>query len=148
MTRVYVGNIEKRTTKEELLEFLKPMKDEIEDSWLARRPPGFAFITVKPSQVGRFVQTFNGKEFHGRRLVVEASTSSTVPKGRGYRRRERSDSRQFSSRDRRRSTSRARRSHDRWHDRDHARHRDRSADRKRYRRSYSRSRSRSSRSSR
>ncbi|KAH9601295.1 RNA recognition motif domain [Trypanosoma melophagium] len=151
MTRVYVGNIDKRATKEQLLEFLKPMEDTIEDSWLARRPPGFAFLTITPSQAVAFVEAFNGREFHGRALVVETSTTTSrrrerdPPAARSHgekRRRRRSDSRgrHYSDRRRDRSRSRSRSRSDR-------RRRERSRERRYRRRSYSRSSSRSSRSS-
>ncbi|CBH14286.1 RNA-binding protein, putative [Trypanosoma equiperdum] len=140
MSRVYVGNIEKRATKKELLEFLKPMEEHIEDSWLARRPPGFAFITIAPSRACEFVETFNGKEFRGKALLVELSTMSSQRKDGENRRRRSSDSRRDSSRRRRRSGSRSRHS-DRRRDRSRSRshRRDHSRDRKRRCRSRSRS---------
>ncbi|RNF11435.1 RNA-binding protein [Trypanosoma cruzi] len=147
MTRVYVGNIDKRATKEELLEFLKPMEKTIEDSWLARRPPGFAFLTITPSQAMEFVEKFNGKEFRGRVLVVETSTTTTLPKERSSRRREHRETRRSGSRKRYRSGSRSRHYSERRRDRSYGRRRDRSRERRRRRRSYSRSNSRSSLSS-
>ena len=44
MSRVYVGTLDPNVTKEQLEDEARAF-GKVEDIWIARNPPGFAFIT-------------------------------------------------------------------------------------------------------
>ena len=73
--KVFVGNLNYRTTKEELSAFLSAA-GEIVDCFLPTdretgRPRGFGFVTfASPEQAAACVEQFNGQDFNGRRLNI------------------------------------------------------------------------------
>jgi len=48
--KVYVGNLERETTKEEVEDLFSKF-GEIENCWIARNPAGFAFVVCHQSRV-------------------------------------------------------------------------------------------------
>lgn len=73
--KVFVGNLNYRTTKEELVAFLSPA-GEIVDAFLPTdretgRPRGFGFITfATEAQAQACIEQFDGVELSGRRLNI------------------------------------------------------------------------------
>lgn len=73
--KVFVGNLNYRTTKEELIEFLSPA-GEIVDAFLPTdretgRPRGFGFVTfATEDQAQACIEQFDGVEMSGRRLNI------------------------------------------------------------------------------
>ncbi len=89
--KVFVGNLNYRTTKEELMEFLSPA-GEIVDCFLPTdretgRPRGFGFVTfASPEQATACVEQFDGQDFNGRRLNINpAEERGRRPGGRDRR---------------------------------------------------------------
>lgn len=87
-----MGNLNYRTTKEELVEFLSPA-GEVVDAFLPTdretgRPRGFGFVTfASEDQARACIEQFNGKELGGRALNInpaeERRRSSNGAGGRG-----------------------------------------------------------------
>jgi len=139
-TKVYIGNLDERTTKRDVEEFLKN-HGPIVDLWLARSPPGFGFVRFEhPRDAEDAVKDLDGLTLLGRRVRCEISRG-TRSHARDEKCYECGRYGHFARecRDRRRSRSRGR---DRSRDRDRDRRRGRSRSRSR---SGSRSRRRSSR---
>ncbi len=73
--KVFVGNLNYRTTKEELIAFLSPA-GEIVDAFLPTdretgRPRGFGFVTfASEEQAQACIEQFDGVEMGGRRLNI------------------------------------------------------------------------------
>jgi len=158
-TKVYLGNLDERTTKRDVEEFLKN-HGPIVDLWLARSPPGFGFVRFEhPRDAEDAVKDLDGLTLLGRRVRCEISRG-TRSHARDEKCYECGRYGHFARecRDRRRSRSRGRdRSRDRSRDRRRARSRSRSRSRSgsrgrrrpsRDRRSRSRSRSNSRSASR
>ncbi|KAL9824685.1 LOW QUALITY PROTEIN: serine/arginine-rich splicing factor 3 [Geothlypis trichas] len=142
--KVYVGNLGNNGNKTELeraFGYYGPLRSV----WVARNPPGFAFVEFEdPRDAADAVRELDGRTLCGCRVRVELSNGEKRSRNRGpppswgpprddYRRRSRSPRRRSFSRSRSRSLSRDRR-------------RERSLSRERNHkpsRSFSRSRSRS-----
>ncbi len=84
--KVFVGNLNYRTTKEELSAFLSPA-GEIVDAFLptdreSGRPRGFGFVTfATEEQATKCIEQFDGADFGGRRLNINKADD----RGRGKR---------------------------------------------------------------
>ena len=82
--KVFVGNLNYRTTKEELSAFLGAA-GEIVDCFLPTdretgRPRGFGFVTfASPEQAKACVEKFNGADFNGRALNINAAEERGRP---------------------------------------------------------------------
>ncbi|CAK6974207.1 serine/arginine-rich splicing factor 3a [Scomber scombrus] len=135
--KVYVGNLGNNGNKTELeraFGYYGPLRSV----WVARNPPGFAFVEFEdPRDASDAVRELDGRTMCGCRVRVELSTGEKRSRSRGpppsWSRRPRDDIRRRSPPVRRRSLSRDRR-----------RYRSLSRDKNRKRsRSFSRSRSRS-----
>lgn len=124
-TRLYVTNIPPTILRrEELTRHFAdkgPFADDITDMWVARNPPGFAFIRVKGSRehVEEFIAKYTGTELEGQPIGLEITKSQRNPRAKRERsddrdRRDdrRDDRRRDDSRDRRRDDSRDRRRDD------------------------------------
>ncbi|XP_019627633.1 PREDICTED: serine/arginine-rich splicing factor 3-like isoform X2 [Branchiostoma belcheri] len=131
--KVYVGDLGQSGTKHELERAFSAF-GPLRNVWVARNPPGFAFVEFDdPRDAKDAVDALDGRYLCGRRVRVELShgmkrSSRYRPPPpnsyRGYDRPQRRRSR--SPRDRRRSRSRSR-SRDRKHSRSHSHSRSRSA---------------------
>ncbi|MEO0322603.1 MAG: RNA-binding protein [Myxococcota bacterium] len=83
-SKVFVGNLNYRTTRDELVSFLGPA-GTIVDAFLptdreSGRPRGFAFVTFSsPEEAAACVEQFNGAELSGRRLNINPAEE----RGRG-----------------------------------------------------------------
>lgn len=132
-TRLYVGNLGKdRSVDRHDLEDLFGKYGQVVDVWVARQPPGFAFVTLSDEQDAKdAVKELDGSKFQGERIRVQVSTRGDGAGGGGGGGRGRDD-RDGGRRDR--SRSRGRRD-------------SRSPSRKRHKRRSKRSHSRESRSS-
>eukprot|EP00931_Biecheleriopsis_adriatica_P120818 TRINITY_DN95912_c0_g1_i1.p1 TRINITY_DN95912_c0_g1~~TRINITY_DN95912_c0_g1_i1.p1 ORF type:complete len:126 (-),score=18.93 TRINITY_DN95912_c0_g1_i1:78-455(-) len=115
--KLYVGNLDKeRPVEKEDLEDVFNKFGRILEIWVARQPPGFAFITYDNDRdADEAANAMDGKKFQGEELRVQISTSVKGGKGggrRGGRSRSRGrgrgrDSRSRSPPRRRRSPSRS-----------------------------------------
>jgi len=122
--RVFCGDLGSRTNKFELEKEFDSFGPLV-DCWVARNPPGFAFIVYKHADdAERAVEELDGRTICGRRVRVEHARPTGNKKGasfgRGYLRqrspgyrspdskRDHDDDRRTSRRDRRRSPSRSR----------------------------------------
>ncbi|GAB1598291.1 probable splicing factor, arginine/serine-rich 6 isoform X3 [Argonauta hians] len=120
--RIFVGDLGSRIGKNELERQFNSF-GPITDIWVARNPPGFAFLVFKyPEDAERAVRDLDGRCVSGRRVRVEHARPYQTRKPRGnsrrrgmghsggHWRRSGSDSRYSRSRSRDRSYSRSRRS--------------------------------------
>jgi len=147
--RVFCGDLGSRTNKFELEKEFDSFGPLV-DCWVARNPPGFAFIVYKHADdAERAVEELDGRTICGRRVRVEHARPTGNKKGasfgRGYLRqrspgyrspdskRDYDDDRRTSRRDRKRSPSRSRSRS--------SSHEERRSSRRHHRRSRSRSRS-------
>ena len=77
MTRVYVGNLEDGTSKRDLereMEGFGPLRDV----WVARNPPGFAFVVFEDRRDAEdAVRNLNGRRVCGCRVRVEIARGPT-----------------------------------------------------------------------
>lgn len=130
--KIYIGDLGNDATRYELEDAFSPF-GSVKNVWIAKRPPGFAFILMDdPRDAEDAVKELDGTRMCGRRVKVELSK----PKREGGDRRDRGD----------RGDRRRDRSGDR--ERRRSRSRDKSRDRSRERkRSRSRSEGRRNRSS-
>nr|BAN21055.1 RNA-binding protein [Riptortus pedestris] len=111
--KVYVGNLGNNASKNELEDVFSKY-GPLRNVWVARNPPGFAFIEFEdPRDAEDAVRALDGTRCCGTRIIVEMSNGKTRS-GRGRRRspvrRSRSRSpwrRRASSRSRSRSRSRS-----------------------------------------
>jgi len=161
--KVYIGNLDQHVTPQELQEMFQKY-GTIQGVWVARSPPGFAFVTFEDKRDAEdATRDLDGAQISGRRIRVEIARGSRGGGGRedkrggggGFNGRKmrgggggggRSRSRSVDRGPRRRSPSYGRappRDHDRDYERDRSRDRDYDRDqRDRRRRESSRSRSR------
>uniref|UniRef100_A0A3P9J1N2 Serine/arginine-rich splicing factor 3 n=1 Tax=Oryzias latipes TaxID=8090 RepID=A0A3P9J1N2_ORYLA len=148
--KVYVGNLGNNGNKTELeraFGYYGPLRTV----WVARNPPGFAFVEFEdPRDAADAVRELDGRTMCGCRVRVELSTGEKRSRSRGpppsWSRRPRDELRRRSPPVRRRSPRRRSlsRSRSRSLSRDRRRYRSLSRDKNRKRsRSFSRSRSRS-----
>ena len=82
-TRVYIGDLGSGGSKQELereFETFGPLKSV----WVARNPPGFAFIEFEdPRDADDAVREMDGRHVCGVRIRVELAKNSSKPGGRG-----------------------------------------------------------------
>ncbi|KAL4240347.1 hypothetical protein ACF0H5_001137 [Mactra antiquata] len=133
--RVFIGDLGSRIGKDKLEKEFKQF-GPITDTWVARNPPGFAFMVYKyPEDAESAVRKLHGRRLSGRRIRVEHARP--FEERRRLQQEARRDRRPRYSRSRSRDRYRSR-SRDRKRSRDH---RSRSRDNKRSRsRSHSRTR--------
>ena len=82
-TKVYVGNLEPEAQKEELeREFSRYGK--LHDVWVARNPPGFAFVEFYDERDAKDAcDGLDGKRICGKSVRVELSHGRSRGRGRG-----------------------------------------------------------------
>ncbi|EKX73055.1 RNA recognition motif domain containing protein [Theileria equi strain WA] len=69
--RLYVGNLNEDTTTDQI-DSLFSRFGILTNVWVARRPPGFAFVTFEdPRDASDAIAELNGREFQGTTLRVE-----------------------------------------------------------------------------
>jgi len=100
--KVYVGNLPIDAAESEI-EYVFSKYGSLKNVWVARNPPGFAFVEFEDSRDAKdAVKGLNSTKICGRRVKVEMSTGkSNVTKG------SHGSNRHTSSRSRRRSRSRS-----------------------------------------
>ena len=77
--RIFVGNVNARIGKVELEQEFERFGD-IVDAWVARNPPGFAFLVFKTAEESeRAVKRMDGEVLFGRRLRVEHANAAFKP---------------------------------------------------------------------
>ncbi|EDO30178.1 predicted protein, partial [Nematostella vectensis] len=82
-TKVWVGNLGKEGDRHELWEAFKSY-GELRDVWVARNPPGFAFVEFYDARDARdAVDALDGERICGQRVKVELSHGRSRDKGRG-----------------------------------------------------------------
>lgn len=81
--RLYVGSLNHSTTKDDVeREFGK--YGHLVDIWMARNPPGFAFVEFETAgQAEAALKELNGRNFLGNRIMVEPSRAQNGRGGRG-----------------------------------------------------------------
>ncbi|XP_050428541.1 serine/arginine-rich splicing factor 3-like isoform X1 [Adelges cooleyi] len=87
--KVYIGNLKSNTSKYEL-EDIFTKYGPLKNVWIARNPPGFAFVEYEdPRDAEDAVRGLDGTKCGGSRIVVQMSTGKRRPKDRSpeYRRR-------------------------------------------------------------
>jgi len=85
--RIFVGDLGNRVGKYELEREFKSF-GPITDVWVARNPPGFAFLVFKyPEDAERAVRDLNGRMVCGRRVRVEHARPYQTRRPRGNPRR-------------------------------------------------------------
>ncbi|CAN9511805.1 unnamed protein product [Ophioblennius macclurei] len=146
--KVYVGNLGSSGNKTDLEKAFSSY-GPLRSVWVARNPPGFAFVEFEdPRDASDAVRGLDGRFINSCRVRVELSTGEKRSGGRGpppsWPRRGRDDYRRSSPPVRRRSPRKRSSSRSRSLSRDRRRYRSESRDKKSKRsRSFSRSRSRS-----
>ncbi|KAF4674659.1 Serine/threonine-protein kinase ulk2 [Perkinsus chesapeaki] len=81
--KVFVGNLDPGVRPGDL-ERIFERYGRIEQTWVARNPPGFAFITYCDSRDAKdAVDSEDGRDFQGKRMRVEISVSRNERGGRG-----------------------------------------------------------------
>ncbi len=79
MARVYIGDLGSNGSKQELekeFEHFGPLKSV----WVARNPPGFAFIEFEdPRDADEAVNQMDGKKVCGAKIRVELAKNSSTP---------------------------------------------------------------------
>merc|ERR1711916_281396 len=106
-TRVYIGDLDSRVTKEDIKQFFRNYGPII-SLWVARKPMGFAFVEFKYAKdADDAVYYKDGKSLLGKRVRVEMARGRRRPMEYG-RRDGRRSRRSYSSRSRSYSRSRSR----------------------------------------
>jgi len=105
--KVYIGGLKEDANRYDLEDVFSKY-GPVRDVWVARKPPGFAFVEMEdPRDAEDAVKSLDGSRVCGTRVKVEMSNGG---KSRGRRRsRSRSRSRSRGRYNRRRSRSRSRR---------------------------------------
>eukprot|EP00118_Oscarella_pearsei_P000220 m.4457 g.4457 ORF g.4457 m.4457 type:complete len:280 (+) comp10766_c0_seq2:184-1023(+) len=81
MARLYVGKLPENVTKDEIDATFK-LYGDIKDIWLARNPPGFAFVEYGDKvSADKAVSALSGQQVLGTTLRVEAASSKPRPSG-------------------------------------------------------------------
>ncbi len=79
MARVYIGDLGSSGSKQDLekeFEHFGPLKSV----WVARNPPGFAFIEFEdPRDAEEAIQQMDGKKICGANIRVEMAKNSSTP---------------------------------------------------------------------
>ncbi|KAK1441862.1 hypothetical protein BgAZ_501940 [Babesia gibsoni] len=71
--KVYIGNLNPEATVEDV-ESLFAKFGKITNVWVARRPPGFAFVTFEDTRdASDAIEELDGTDFRGQNLKVELS---------------------------------------------------------------------------
>ena len=89
-TRLYVGNLNFRTTSDELREMFS-QAGEVENATVVEdrdtgRSRGFGFVEMAtPEAADEAINRLNGRDFEGRRLQVEKAKASPAGGGRPAR---------------------------------------------------------------
>ncbi|XP_025416565.1 RNA-binding protein 1-like [Sipha flava] len=86
--KVYIGNLKSNANKYEI-EDLFTKYGPLKNIWIARNPPGFAFIEYEdPRDAEDAVRGLDGTRCCGSRIIVQMSTGKRRPKDRSpdYRR--------------------------------------------------------------
>ena len=83
-TKIYVGNLNYRTTSEGLQALFSHFGEVISVSVVTDRetgqPRGFAFVEfAQPESVAKAIQELDGQEFEGRRLRVNEAVNKPRP---------------------------------------------------------------------
>eukprot|EP00930_Biecheleria_cincta_P056217 TRINITY_DN42382_c0_g1_i1.p1 TRINITY_DN42382_c0_g1~~TRINITY_DN42382_c0_g1_i1.p1 ORF type:complete len:143 (-),score=24.09 TRINITY_DN42382_c0_g1_i1:69-464(-) len=80
--KLHVGNLDKeQAVDKEELKGLFEKYGRVSDIWVARQPPGFAFVTFEDERDAEdAVKGLNGEKFQGDNLRVQVSTNA---KGKG-----------------------------------------------------------------
>merc|ERR1719397_1103055 len=112
--KIYIGDLGNDATRYELEDAFTPF-GSVKNVWIAKRPPGFAFILMDdPRDAEDAVKELDGTRMCGRRVKVELSKPKRDGGDRRDRRRDRSGDRERrrdksrdKSRDRKRSRSRS-----------------------------------------
>jgi len=109
--KVYVGGLSRDATKYDLEDAFSKY-GSVRNIWVARQPPGFAFVEMEDSRDAEdAARGLDGTRLAGRRVKVEMSTGKSRDRGnrdRGDRDRDRGRGQGTSRRDRDRSRSRSR----------------------------------------
>lgn len=72
--RVYIGNLNHEANRQDVEDFFKGY-GPIRDIWIARRPPGFAFVEFEhPKDAADACAALSGQDIRGQRVRVEVST--------------------------------------------------------------------------
>jgi len=80
--KVYIGNLKSNANKYEI-EDLFTKYGPLKNIWIARNPPGFAFIEYEdPRDAEDAVRGLDGTRCCGSRIIVQMSTGKRRPKDR------------------------------------------------------------------
>ncbi|VVC46083.1 RNA recognition motif domain [Cinara cedri] len=80
--KVYIGNLKSNASKYEI-EDLFTKYGPLKNIWIARNPPGFAFIEYEdPRDAEDAVRGLDGTRCCGSRIIVQMSTGKRRPKDR------------------------------------------------------------------
>ncbi|XP_076450787.1 RNA-binding protein 1-like [Babylonia areolata] len=83
-SKVYVGDLGYGTTKEEL-EDKFARYGQLRSVWIARKPPGFAFVEYEdPRDAEDAIRALNGVRINGRRARVEMASGRRSSGGARY----------------------------------------------------------------
>jgi cold-inducible RNA-binding protein len=88
MRKLYVGNLNYRTTEEQLRMYFEAVgpveKVEIITDRETQRPRGFGFVTMgTEAHAKTAIERYDGQDFEGRRLVVNEAREKERRGGRG-----------------------------------------------------------------
>lgn len=85
MAKVYIGNLGDNASKRELEEQFR-YYGPLQDVWVARNPPGFAFCVFEDQRDAEdAVRALDGKHISGKRVRVELAKGSSRGGGRAQR---------------------------------------------------------------
>lgn len=119
-SKVYIGGLSHETEKADIEAFVRGFSPS-QQIWIARNPPGFAFVTFStPEAAQSACRELDGRDINGRRVRVQIARPSrrrSAGEGGGYRR-DRSPPPPMPQRHARRSSRSRSRDRDRGRDRD------------------------------
>ena len=79
MARLYVGGLRDSLTRDDIEVTFKP-HGAIKDVWIARNPPGFAFVEFeKKDDAERAIESLNNREVQGCTLKVQVASNKPKP---------------------------------------------------------------------
>jgi RNA recognition motif-containing protein len=71
--KLFVGGLDERVQKEDLQKFFANA-GELEDIWIARKPPGFGFVQFRdPRDADDAIRDLDGKEIMGKVISLQVS---------------------------------------------------------------------------
>ncbi len=71
--KLFIGGLDERVQKEDLQKFFANA-GELEDIWIARKPPGFGFIQFRdPRDAEDAIRDLDGKEIMGKVIALQIS---------------------------------------------------------------------------